>query len=107
MTTNVKPDVAKALLASKILVADGTMSDDEKAFRADLCTKLGLDDAEQKTVTDLEGWQDAEALIQAWTDQEKREVVALLVDAAAADGRLSPTELTEIKRVELALGLTK
>lgn len=100
-----KPNVAKALLVSKILVADGMMSDDEKAFLADIFARLALDEAERQSVTDLEGWDEAEALIKAWTDDEKREVVALLVDAAAADGRLSQNELAEIKSVEIALGL--
>ncbi len=102
-----KPHVAKALLVSKILVADGIMTDDEKAFLADVFTKLGLDETEKQRVIELEGWDEAEALIQAWTDDEKREVVELLVDAAAADGRLSPNELAEIKSVEAALGLNK
>lgn len=102
-----KPNVAKALLVAKILVADGVMSAEEKAFLADISSLLGLDEGERQRVADLEGWDEAEVMIKAWTDDEKREVVALLVDAAAADSRLSPTELAEIKSVELALGLQK
>jgi tellurite resistance protein len=102
-----KPNIAKALLVAKVLVADGTMSDDEKAFFTDIAARLGLDEGERQRAADLEGWDEAEAMIKAWTDDEKREVVALLVDAAGADGRLSPHELAEIKSVELALGLQK
>ncbi len=99
------PNVAKALLVSKVLVADGIMTDDEHAFLTDIMTKLGLTDAEKQSVTDLEGWDQAELQIKAWSEEEKRGVVELLVDAAAADGRLSASELAEIQSVKLALGL--
>ena len=51
MNTN----VAKCLLVSKVLVADGMMSDAEKEFLANMMTKLGLSDDERNRVINLEG----------------------------------------------------
>ncbi|MEO8550733.1 MAG: TerB family tellurite resistance protein [Kofleriaceae bacterium] len=101
MTTN----VARCLLISKVLVADGMMSDDERAFLAALMTKLGLDADEQRSVVELEGWDEAEGIVNELPLEQKLALVELLVDAASADGHLAPTELATIKRVEAALGL--
>lgn len=98
-------NVAKCLLVSKVLVADGMMSDDEREFLGGMMTKLGLTDGERKRVIDLEGWDEAEPIVQALSGDEKQELVELLVDAASADGRLSPHELATVKRVSKALGL--
>jgi uncharacterized tellurite resistance protein B-like protein len=101
MNTN----VAKCLLVSKVLVADGMMSDDERAFLTDMMTKLGLTDDERRRVVDLEDWDKAEPIVNALSEDERREIVDMLVDAASADGRLSPHELATVKRVTAALGL--
>ena len=98
-------NVAKCLLVSKVLVADGMMSDDEREFLAGMMKKLGLSDAEQKSVIELEKWDEAEPIVKALSDDEKQEIVELLVDAASADGRLSPHELATVKKVTAALGL--
>jgi uncharacterized tellurite resistance protein B-like protein len=101
MNTN----VAKCLLVSKVLVADGMMSDDEREFLANMMTKLGLTDDERKRVVNLEGWDEAEPIVNQLPEEERRGLVELLVDAASADGRLSPHELTAVKRVSEALKL--
>ncbi len=101
MNTN----VAKCLLVSKVLVADGMMSDDERDFLSGLMTKLDLSDAEKKQVIELEGWDEAEPIVNGLSEDERREILDLLVDAASADGRLSPHELATVKRVSAALKL--
>jgi len=101
MNTN----VAKCLLVSKVLVADGMMSDAEREFLASMMTKLGLTDDEKRGVIDLEGWDEAEAIVNKLSEDERRGIVELLVDAASADGRLSPHELATVKRVSAALEL--
>lgn len=98
-------NVAKCLLISKVLVADGMMTDDERAFLDDMMEKLGLDADEKKSVVELEGWDAAEAIVNALPLDAKLELVELLVDAASADGHLSPTEMATIKSVEQALGI--
>ncbi|HEX4452948.1 MAG TPA: TerB family tellurite resistance protein [Kofleriaceae bacterium] len=97
--------VAKCLLVSKVIVADGMVMDDERAFLDAMMTKLGLDAEERRGVIELEGWDDAEAVIAALPLDDKLALIEVLVDAASADGHLSPTELATIKRVEAALGL--
>jgi len=97
------PNVAKCLLVSKVLVADGIMTDEERAFLDDVMTKLGLSDAERRRVIDLEGWDEAEPIVDKLSEDERREIVAMLVDAAGADGKLSAHELATVKRVAAAL----
>lgn len=97
--------VATCLLISKVLVADGMMHDSERAFLDGLMTKLGLDADERRSVIELEGWDEAEGIVQALSLDERLELVELMVDAASADGHLSPNELATIKRVEQALGI--
>lgn len=101
MNTN----VAKCLLVSKVLVADGMMADDEREFLDGMMTKLGLTEDERRRVIELEGWDEAEPIVKALSADEKQEMIELLVDAASADGRLSPHELAAVKRVSKALGL--
>jgi uncharacterized tellurite resistance protein B-like protein len=98
-------NVAKCLLISKVLVADGMMSDDEKQFLGSMMDKLGLTDAEKRSVIDLENWDEAEPIVNTLSPDEKQEIVELLVDAASADGRLSAHELATVQRVSKALGL--
>ena len=97
--------VAKCLLVSKVLVADGMMTEDEHAFLEALMTAEGLDADERRRVIDLEGWDEAEKIVNGLDEEERREIIELLVDAASADGRLSPHELATVKRVSAALKL--
>ena len=101
----VKTSVAKCLLVSKVIVADGMVTDDERAFLDGVMTKLGLDADERRGVIDLEGWDDAEGVLAGLPVDERLALIEMLVDAASADGHLSPTEMAAIKRVEAALGL--
>ena len=102
MTAN----VAKCLLVSKVLVADGIMSDDEHWFLSELMDRLALSPDERQHVTDLEGWDEAEGLVKALPVEERRDLVAMLVDAASADGKLSALELAAAKKVAAALGVS-
>ena len=101
MNTN----VATCLLVSKVLVADGMMGDDEREFLDGMMTKLGLTEDERRGVIELEGWDEAEPIVKQLSEDERRGIIELLVDAASADGRLSPHELATVKRVSAALGL--
>jgi uncharacterized tellurite resistance protein B-like protein len=99
------PNLAKCLLVSKVLVADGMMTDEERTFLDGLMKELKLDDAERKQVIELEGWAEAEPIVQALSIDERLALVERLVDAAAADGHLSPHELETVKKVSAALGV--
>ncbi|MBX3213361.1 MAG: hypothetical protein KF850_15095 [Labilithrix sp.] len=100
-----EPKVAKCLLVSKVLVADGIMTENERIFLDQMMRGLGLDDGERRRVLDLEGWDQAEPVVAKLSADEKREFLATLVDASSADGRLSPLEMATVKRITAALGV--
>lgn len=97
--------IAKSLLLTKVLAADGIMTENERVFLDRAMTKLGVKDEERRGIIDLEGWDDAENALLGASEDEKREIVSSLVDAASADGRLSPLEAAMVKRISKALGL--
>lgn len=99
------PKVAKCLLISKVLVADGIMTENERVFLDKAMKRLGLDDDQRRRVLDLEGWDEAEPVVAKLSAEDKRAVVSMLVDASSADGRLSPLEMQSVKRITAALGL--
>jgi uncharacterized tellurite resistance protein B-like protein len=101
----VNPNVAKCLVVSKVLIADGMMADEEREFLDGMMASLGLTDAEKRTVYDLEGADEADALVKGLPKQERQDIVSQLVDAASADGKLSPLEMEVVKRVTKALGV--
>jgi uncharacterized tellurite resistance protein B-like protein len=98
-------NMAKCLLVSKVLVADGMVTDEERGFLHAMMKRFELSDAERQRVIDLDGWDEAEPIVSALSTEEKEELVELLLDAASADGRLSGHENDTIKRVAKALGL--
>ena len=97
--------MAKCLVVSKVLVADGIMTDEERGFLAAMMDRLGLTPDEQRRVVELEEMEEADRIVGALSADERRAIVELLVDAASADGRLSPHEMAAVKRVTAALGL--
>jgi len=99
------PNVAKSLLVAKVLVADGIMADDEKAYLESIMTRFALDADERRQVIELEGMDEAQARLAELSVEERLDIIELMVDAAASDGHLSPHELATIKAVEKALGV--
>lgn len=97
--------VAQCLLISKVLVADGIMTENEREFLSTSMKKLGLTDAERKQVIELEGWDEAEPVVAKMSAEDKQALVDMLVTAASADGRLSPLEVAAVKKITDALGL--
>ncbi|MBS2014765.1 MAG: TerB family tellurite resistance protein [Deltaproteobacteria bacterium] len=97
--------VAKCLLLSKVLAADGIMTENERFFLDKEMKRLGITPEERRGILDLEGWDDAEAALKALPEEEKRELMSQLVDAASADGRLSPLEMAMVKSISAALGI--
>jgi uncharacterized tellurite resistance protein B-like protein len=101
----VNANVAKCLVVSKVLVADGIMTDEERAFLATVMQTLGLTDEERRSVVELERLDEADAIVRALPVEDRRALLELLVDASSADGKLSGHELAAIKRVSAALGI--
>ena len=102
---SIDPKVAKCLLVSKVLVADGIMTENEHAFLERLMKKFELDETQRKTVVNLEGLDQAEAFVAKLSMDEKQEMASVLVDAASADGRLSPLEMKVVRGITEALGI--
>ena len=98
--------IAKCLLVSKVLAADGMMTENERAFLDGCMQKMGLSPTERRSVLDLEGWDDAEAAASSLSQEDRQALVSELVDAASADGRLSPLELATVNRIASALGVS-
>jgi len=101
----VNANVAKCLVVSKVLIADGMMSDDERGFLDEVIRSLGLTDDERRRVVELEGLDEAAAIVRQLPIDERRDLLALLVDAAGADGKLASHELAAVKKLTAALGL--
>jgi uncharacterized tellurite resistance protein B-like protein len=99
------PKVAKCLLVSKVLVADGIMTENERIFLDKMMRGFGFDEATRTRIQNLDDWDLAEPAVAKLSTDEKREFVALLIDASSADGRLSPLEMATVKRITKALGL--
>ena len=97
--------VAKCLLLSKILVADGMVTENERAFLDRSMKDLGLTEEERRSVVALEGLSEAEDALVSIGPDEKSELMEWLLAAASADSRLSPLEAAELKRITAALGL--
>lgn len=97
--------VARCLLLARVLAADGFMTDDERAVLEDALLREGLDDAERRTVSDLDRMGDAEETVRALPEAERRAFADTLIAAALADGKLSPLETKEIAAISSAIGL--
>lgn len=97
--------VASCLLIAKVLVADGMMAEHERAFLARCMEAFGLTEDEQRTVRDLDGFDEAEKWAAQLPDLKKRGLVDNLIEAALVDGKLSPHETATIAGLTKALGL--
>src|SRR5690606_800318 len=105
MRRSMDTKTASCLLISKVLVADGIMTDAERGFLTRYMDKLGLDETARAQVISLEGWDEADQAVQAMTAAEKQAVLDEASNAALVDGNLSPLELAAVKKVAAALGL--
>lgn len=100
-----EPRIAKCLLLSKVLAADGIVSENERAFLQTAMNKLGVPEEERQGILELNGWEQAEPTLASLPESEKHEIVRQLLEAGGTDGRLSPLEKAMVTRIALALGL--
>jgi uncharacterized tellurite resistance protein B-like protein len=99
------PNVAKSLLVAKVLVADGMMQDEERSFLDTVMNSLGLTTDERKSVVELEGLDTAHKFVLGLPQEERQQILEMLVDAASIDGKLSQYEMGVVKRLTKALEL--
>jgi uncharacterized tellurite resistance protein B-like protein len=98
-----EPRVAKCLLVSKVLVADGILTENERIFLDKMMRRLGLDEAERQSVLNLEGLDQAAPVVAKLSTDEKRELLSTLAAASSTDGRLSPLERAAVEQITAAL----
>lgn len=67
--------------------------------------QLGLSEAERDAVRHFEGAEGAVEVIAALPEAERQSLIDHLVDAALADGKLTPAETAVVKRIGAALQL--
>lgn len=99
------PNVAKCLLVAKVLVADGMMQDEERAFLDTIMNSFALTENERKQVVDLDGLDEAHKFVLGLPKEDRQQILEMLVDAASVDGKLSVYEMGVVKRLTTALQL--
>jgi uncharacterized tellurite resistance protein B-like protein len=97
--------VARCHLLAEVLAADGIMTDDERALLEKHMANHELSEAEKNAIRNFEGTDAAIATLRQRAPAERREIVDELVEAALADGKLTPNETAAVKRLAAALGL--
>ena len=97
--------LAKCLLYTKVLTADGMITENERAFLDQAMNRLELTPDQRRRVLDLDGWDEAEAALRSLDGAEKERIVSELLDAASADGRLSPLEVAAVRAISKDLGI--
>jgi uncharacterized tellurite resistance protein B-like protein len=65
----------------------------------------GLDESDRRIVSDMERMADAEAVIRALPEAARRAIVDELLEAALADGKLSPHETRVVGEISAAIGV--
>lgn len=97
--------VAKCVLLTKVLAADGMITENERTLLEQEMSRAGLSAAERTTVTELEGWTEAASAVRKLSEDERRALMGELVEAASVDGRLSPLEAKALKQITSDLDL--
>ncbi len=97
--------VARCHLLAEVLAADGIMTESERALLERHLAEHELSDDERRQVREFEGADQAAAALRDRPAAERQEIVDQLVEAALADGKLTPNETAAVKRIARALGL--
>ena len=92
-------------LVEGVLIADGEISEDERAFLKKVLARSGLTegDREDRVVTSTAGR--TTGTLRAFPPDVQAKIVGLLVDAAIADGKVVPEERALLLSAAAALGI--
>ncbi len=96
---------ATCLLVARVLAADGFVTSDERAILVSTMDRLGLDDAERRIVSDMDRMEEAEAFARSLPQAARQALIDQLVEAALADGKLSPLETKVVAEISAAIGV--
>jgi uncharacterized tellurite resistance protein B-like protein len=99
------PNVARCHLLAEVLAADGMMTEEERGLLEQEMAELQLSEADRDLVRHFEGAAGAVAIAATLPEAERQALVDHLVEAALADGKLTPAETAVVKRLAEALQL--
>lgn len=97
--------IAKCVLLTKVLAADGIITENERAVLDRTMAREKIVEAEHDIILNPDEWGPAEGVIAKLPEADRRAILDELVEAASADGRLSPLEANVLKEITAALGL--
>lgn len=98
--------VARCHLIASVLAADGIFTQAERDFLHRAMDRLKLTDDERDKVRHFEGSERAEVIAKRLPEDVRRSLLSDLVEAAYADGQISPHEAATVARLaEQVLGL--
>ena len=96
---------ARCHLLAQVLSADGKMTEDERSLLEQSMHDAGVSDQERDLVRHFEGADGAAAALRAEPEAARQALLDQLVEAALADGKLTPNETAIVKQLASALGL--
>jgi uncharacterized tellurite resistance protein B-like protein len=93
-------------LVAGIVVTDEDLDPKEEAFVERMLQRFGLDATERDVIFPLVDADEAAEQMKGLPRESQEEAMGLLIEAAAADGKVVPEELEYLQTVGRVLGLT-
>ena len=92
-------------LVAGIVVTDEDLDPTEEAFVGRMLKKFGMDDSERDVIFPLVDGEEAAAAMRDLPADTQQEAFALLIEAAAADGKVVAEEREYLAKVAEAIGI--
>jgi uncharacterized tellurite resistance protein B-like protein len=92
-------------LVAGIVVTDEDLDPSEEAFVGRMLKKFGMDESEREVIFPLVDGEEAALAIRDLPQDTQQEAFALLIEAAAADGKIAPEERDYLAKVAEAIGI--
>ena len=92
-------------LVAGIVVTDEDLDPTEEAFVGRMLEKFGMDESEREVIFPLVDGEEAALAIRDLPQDTQQEAFALLIEAAAADGKIAPEERDYLGKVADAIGI--
>jgi uncharacterized tellurite resistance protein B-like protein len=92
-------------LIAGIVVSDDDLEASEEAFLDRMLAKFEIPQSERDTIFPIVDREEAAAAIRALPGDLQKTVLSLLIEAAAADGKIAPEERTYLKVVADEMGV--
>ncbi len=86
-------------LVAGLVITDEDLDPREEAFVERMLTKFGLDSTEREVIFPLVDSAEAATTMRELPEAIQQEALSMLVEAAAADGKVAPEELEYLRAV--------